>query len=513
MMRYINFYTISLLFILSCIYIISPFFLKLNLDRQIYLSFIILFGVIIIRLLFNNTENFENNVLLDAYKTLNKSKDLKIFTPNNKPIILNKNNNKDYKALILSNNQNYSLDQPQLKEKSFNALIHPPNTESFFVPDENGFFDIGNANTQKYISGDVGALKTIENNYSIELWIKPQFFGNQYIMSFSDGVKRTMKKEINKKLIEVPIQYLSILIDESSIYIENDSIENRVPYTPGEWIQLVLKRGEPDEIGSNFGKIYKNGVYLRNTNNALPLNVIKEGGWIFFQNPSKLGLTHNQYLNSNPDYNNNSCFSICRIYNRALEDTEILQNYNFNAYQYNLTAIPGIPYINDSLICNLDATDRNSYPGVGSIWYDISPIKNMKETKLNNPTILIKNVHTKKNIKCPSKKIEEAKKSIIQEEVKKPIIQEEAEETQKPIIQEEAEEVQKNVSKKQNDKNLGQILNKNKLTVGIVDANKNIQMLEHPIKNIAGLPIIGIYNEKVNNSGNFTRNDSWLNFE
>ena len=98
-----------------------------------------------------------------------------------------------------------------------------------------------------------------------------------------------------------------------------------------------------------------------------------------------MGLTHNQYLNSNPDYNNNSCFSICRIYNRALEDTEILQNYNFNAYQYNLTAIPGIPYINDSLICNLDATDRNSYPGVGSIWYDISPIKNMKETKLNNP--------------------------------------------------------------------------------------------------------------------------------
>ena len=73
----------------------------------------------------------------------------------------------------------------------------------------------------------------------------------------------------------------------------------------------------------------------RNTNNAKQLRGVKE--WTFFQNPAKLGITHNQYLSSNPLYTNRSCFSIFRLYNKALDDAEILQNYNFNAYKYNIT--------------------------------------------------------------------------------------------------------------------------------------------------------------------------------
>jgi hypothetical protein len=559
-MRYINFYTISILFILSSLYLISPFLNKIKLNQKIYLSLVLLTGVITIKHFFNNYENFEsksagNNALLNAYKTLTNTNNIKIFTPNNKPIVLNKNNDKDYKALVLSNIGN-NVSNPdsiadikfgedegiKLKNQSFNAIIYPQNTEDFFIPEEDGFFDIGNANTNKYITGDVGALNMIQNNYTMEIWLKPQFFGNPYIISFNDGVKRTIKKELNQKLVDVPMQYFSLLIDENNIYIENDSIENFVPYTPGEWIQLVIKRGENDEIGSDFGKIYKNGIYLRNTNNAKNLSGVKE--WIFFQNPAKLGLTHNQYLSSNPLYNNRSCFSIFRLYNKALDDAEILQNYNFNAYKYNITSIPGLPYIKDSLICNLDTTDRNSYPGVGFIWHDISPVEPMNNTQLPNPSLIInpgdkslsellpKNNKIKKcnrNIKSHLNKqnLDISKVSAlvkIDEKIDIPKLTEIPEESieipeENQVLEEEnqqMEEITNNISINKNNidlssQNIGQILNSDKKTIGIIDGNKKIQMLEAPINKLNGIPVVGYLN-KSQNQEDIIDNNSWLNF-
>jgi len=560
-MRYINFYTISILFFLSSLYIISPFFNKIKLNQKIYLSLVILTGIITIKHYFQSIEGFEfkkkddgNNALLNAYKSLTKSRDLKVFTPNNKPVIIDGKNDKNYNALVLSNvgnNDNNNIadinlgedDKIKLKNQSFNAIIHPPNAENFFIPEEDGFFDIGNANTNKYISGDIGALNMIQNNYTMEIWLKPQFFGNSYIISFNDGVKRTIKKEINQKLVDVPMQYFSLLIDDNNIYIENDSIENYVPYTPGEWIQLVIKRGENDEIGSDFGKIYKNGIYLRNTNNVKQLRGVKE--WTFFQNPAKLGLTHNQYLSSNPLYTNRSCFSIFRLYNKALDDAEILQNYNFNAYKYNITAVPGLPYIKDSLICNLDTTDRNSYPGVGFIWHDISPIEPMKNTQLPNPSLIInpndKSLSellpkNKKVKKCNKNHVAHLKKqnlntdniialAKIDEKInlpklnKKVEIEEEEEENHlQNIIQEENDEedvINNSVEDNVDNENIGQILNKNKKVIGIIDANKKIQMLDNPINKLHGIPVVGYLNRKrsVSEETDKLDNNSWLNFK
>ena len=145
----------------------------------------------------------------------------------------------------------------------YNAIINPPNAINFWKKSDSligGYFDIGNANTEKYVLGDVRALKNLGDNYTIEMWIKPQYFGNPYIMSVLDGVKRqviiTDRRGDSDDLdnldafSDIPtksvggvdvssdgsvtnLPYFSINIDENSIHIENDSTENHIPYTHG----------------------------------------------------------------------------------------------------------------------------------------------------------------------------------------------------------------------------------------------------------------------------------------
>ena len=71
----------------------------IQLNKKIYLSLVLLTGIITIKHFFNNYENFEskstgNNALLNAYKTLTNTNNIKIFTPNNKPIVIDGSNNK-----------------------------------------------------------------------------------------------------------------------------------------------------------------------------------------------------------------------------------------------------------------------------------------------------------------------------------------------------------------------------------------------------------------------------------
>jgi hypothetical protein len=56
------------------------------------------------------------------------------------------------------------------------------------------------------------------------------------------------------------------------------------------------------------------------------------------------------------------------VYDRALSQSEILQNYN--AHQSRFLGNYGI--IIDGLVLNLDAGDFESYPGSGTTWYDLS---------------------------------------------------------------------------------------------------------------------------------------------
>lgn len=80
----------------------------------------------------------------------------------------------------------------------------------------------------------------------------------------------------------------------------------------------------------------------------------------------------------NDDFSN-SKIAINRIYNRALSQTEITQNFNAEKTRFGFTADT---IVTSGLTINLDAGNVISYPTTGTSWYDIS--YNNYNASLNN---------------------------------------------------------------------------------------------------------------------------------
>jgi hypothetical protein len=87
------------------------------------------------------------------------------------------------------------------------------------------------------------------------------------------------------------------------------------------------------------------------------------------------------YAQSNSTYHTGYIQSV-QIYNRELSDLDIQKNYNAQASQFNRPAVsPGVlaapatteQMVTQGLILYLDADNRSSYPGTGTVWYDLSP--------------------------------------------------------------------------------------------------------------------------------------------
>ena len=70
-----------------------------------------------------------------------------------------------------------------------------------------------------------------------------------------------------------------------------------------------------------------------------------------------------------------------KIYNRALTQQEILQNYNATKNRF----VNALPPVRNNLILELDATSVSSYPGTGTSWYDTSGFSN-NANFINGPT-------------------------------------------------------------------------------------------------------------------------------
>ena len=351
------------------------------------------------------------------------------------------------------------------KTQGYDAII-VPNANNFWVKDEYGYFDIGNANTEKYIVGDSNALKETKDNYTIEMWIRPQYFGNPYIMSVSDGVDRKN------------LSYFAIKIDEQNIYIEDDTEEHRIPYVPGEWMQFVIVRGTEDRVATDLGRLFKNGTYLQPSNKVKRLSVAKDGGWILFQDPSKLGLKNNQYLSSNPSYQNRSSFGVFRLYNRSLSEVEINNNFNSLAGRYRLMSTSEPPYIKSGLICDLDASNVASYPGNGNVWYDIS--KNKGSGIKDNVVAIFKGKQYKGMSKTKANKLVDEyliKREKLKMTVPKP---------NKSVIKETTD--------LNNNNNIGQIVDDvSGKCVAIADKQGTIQELDIPMTPIVGVPVVAVW--------------------
>ena len=60
--------------------------------------------------------------------------------------------------------------------------------------------------------------------------------------------------------------------------------------------------------------------------------------------------------------------NLIQIYNRALTQQEISQNYNATKKRF----VNALPPVRNGLVMELDAGQRSSYPGTGNTWYDLS---------------------------------------------------------------------------------------------------------------------------------------------
>jgi hypothetical protein len=119
--------------------------------------------------------------------------------------------------------------------------------------------------------------------------------------------------------------------------------------SPNIWNHIVCT------YGAGIKTIYVNGIQIVQQTGLTGTIPTSAAGLFIGQHGSGGYLLNGKIANS-------------RVYNKALTAAEVLQNYQ--AEQYRFKTFPGIP--TNGLILHLDAGNRQSYPGSGTVWYDIS---------------------------------------------------------------------------------------------------------------------------------------------
>jgi hypothetical protein len=127
------------------------------------------------------------------------------------------------------------------------------------------------------------------------------------------------------------------------------------------WYNFVLTR----DVSNNV-KMYRNGIGSTSNphsySNTFQINQI------------------GRYSNFTNQYNPKGHLGETRIYNRALSDQEVLQNYNATKKRY----LPEENIVTNGLVFNLDAANPSSYVGSGNTAYDLSGFGNTS-TLVNGP--------------------------------------------------------------------------------------------------------------------------------
>jgi Concanavalin A-like lectin/glucanases superfamily len=193
---------------------------------------------------------------------------------------------------------------------------------------------------------------------TIQVWVKSTGFGNNgYVVNknyngatvpYSLSLGNTQFGTTNGMAFHSPPWYASLV---------NTNIMNS-----NTWYNIT---GTFD--GTTL-KYYVNGVL--NSSSTPAVNILPKN-----DNPFTIGA----YLNDSAYFIGN--MSSVLMYNRALTDTEIVQNYNAFASRFGYTPLP----ILNGLVMNLDAGNPASYSGTGSTWYDLTANGN-NATLINSPT-------------------------------------------------------------------------------------------------------------------------------
>jgi len=215
--------------------------------------------------------------------------------------------------------------------------------------------------TNDYILGqDSNSLSfgngTTDSPFSVECWVK--------IDSFDGGFNHTglVSKDSGN-----PNREWVLLTNNSGrlfrFFIKNNggdsqqSIDANEVIQFGEWYHVIATYdGQGGSNAADGIKIYVNGYEPSRT------NIIKSSYTAMANTSAPLRL--GQYANGN--YLDGKIGN-ARVYNKELTATEVFQNYEATKYKFQ-----GQQIVENGLVLNLDSANKDSYPGTGTTWNDLS---------------------------------------------------------------------------------------------------------------------------------------------
>ena len=215
-----------------------------------------------------------------------------------------------------------------LTGSSGNALLYNGPT---YVPQYGG--GINRDNTDDFISASISNSPT--TNYSVETWFK----ANPLTGANYNALISAWNYPIGAGGWE--FQFYNGALGVHPTYT--------VAYTPNTVAHAVYTQNGTET------KIYLNGV-LQQT--SITSGVTLNNGSIGIGNLSAPGYG---------GYNLEGTFYNVRLYNKTLSSDEVQQNYKATKDKFQ-----GQQIITNGLVLNLDAANKDSYPGTGTTWYDLS---------------------------------------------------------------------------------------------------------------------------------------------
>lgn len=176
-----------------------------------------------------------------------------------------------------------------------------------------------------YDIGKDGAVeipfKNKMHQWTLEMWIKLKSYP---IIHKSKAGEESQSPPTLLNIGTVKARYNDKQIAFKDSYTQQKVYVN---YPEGDWFQLAICNGRPDQLGHATGDIYING---KNADHTMifptDIDVMKLGNQIM----------KGQRILINPSYDSESCLGVVRIYNTVLDKHQVYNNYLAQARQYGL---------------------------------------------------------------------------------------------------------------------------------------------------------------------------------
>jgi hypothetical protein len=214
-----------------------------------------------------------------------------------------------------------------------------------------GAFQLINDN-EHYLQIQRSIFSSIKHNYSIELWIRP----NYYPIIIGDHQDESLSNPIILDIPQAPNSSLRLECDATHLLLNRQKMAE---YRGGQWIQLVLVFGQSDVAQSRSSYVYVNS------------KLVKEGHFLPKLNYNQMGQSTNLIGAETPkqkrsplitaDDTQNLQWAIMRLYRRSLSPLEVRQNYLGHSHRFGLNRENPHIITTEDLIAYFDAGLKLSY--------------------------------------------------------------------------------------------------------------------------------------------------------